>query len=448
LSPRQATPPPCPSEGYTSKNGLQFETYCNEGFGLWYSELLGNRAPDAEVKDVEECMELCSRFGDEQGREACFGLVLSEGKNGWWDCYLKNSNTSLADRRPGFQYQVAFVVREDMAPVDSDCPAPDSSTQQIGDLSYTVHCGKTIPAEDVCWKGYASCGAPPYAGFYHAETLEECVQFCADEIPLCKAVVWDPTMKGGFANCWPKSDVPTTLDDSGSDMITHVATINMGTIDSSCPEESMYTAPGDQKFEIQCGKTNKGTSMSALHADSVTECMDGCAGEKKCTGVVFEPAMNRGYRNCHLHNSTNVVDDNSGAMYAALTEAGPPTNEEGSPTNDEGESNNTAEGDNASTTKPTTASQAWIAGAVVGPVFGVALVGFVVFWWRRRRNSEKAAYPHEMDSQEVYKYERPDVHEAAPPDPFELGTSKDASTYHVAEKYRAVSAERVHELPP
>lgn len=36
------------------------------------------------------------------------------------------------------------------------------------------------------------------------------------------------------------------------------------------------------------------------------------------------------------------------------------------------------------------ASQAWIAGAVVGPVAAIALVGFLLFWLRRRRGSAEA----------------------------------------------------------
>jgi hypothetical protein len=34
-------------------------------------------------------------------------------------------------------------------------------------------------------------------------------------------------------------------------------------------------------------------------------------------------------------------------------------------------------------------SQAWIAGAVIGPVAAIALVGFLVFWLRRRRGSRE-----------------------------------------------------------
>ncbi|KAF2829397.1 hypothetical protein CC86DRAFT_189089 [Ophiobolus disseminans] len=41
------------------------------------------------------------------------------------------------------------------------------------------------------------------------------------------------------------------------------------------------------------------------------------------------------------------------------------------------------------------ASKAWIAGAVIGPLVGVSLIGALVFWWRRRGKG-RPAHPHEV----------------------------------------------------
>jgi hypothetical protein len=51
------------------------------------------------------------------------------------------------------------------------------------------------------------------------------------------------------------------------------------------------------------------------------------------------------------------------------------------------QTNSPASETNSPSPETNSPSQAWIAGAVIGPVAAIALVGFLVFWLRRRRGS-------------------------------------------------------------
>ncbi|KAJ3476729.1 hypothetical protein NLG97_g9031 [Lecanicillium saksenae] len=91
-------------------------------------------------------------------------------------------------------------------------------------------------------------------------------------------------------------------------------------------------------------------------------------------------------------------------------------------------------------------SKAWIAGAVVGPVAGVALLGFA-FWFLRRRNAQKKNNATNA-AHEIGGYERPaDYNGGDWQNKQYYGASHPKNESTTAGYYAPVQQNQVHELP-
>lgn len=395
----------CPSK-YTSQNGLNFTTYCDQNNPF-------NDAMDPFTSDsMEDCMEHCSRYWDDG--EGCFGIVWREDNQ----CWIRNSSVSIQGLTNETNTHSALVDRLQLKGYDTDCPAPDLSVQthpDVSGLGYTVHCNKNLPGYDTCWRGYPSCNNRPFQAFYHATSLEDCLQKCVDEHPLCRAAAYFPGGQMRFANCWPKTGFGGAFTAPASNQGTiHTATItSLDTINTTCPESNTYTATGSNKnFNIQCGKLNGGSNITSLHTQNVTACMDTCANStQNCVAIVFDSSLQGGYNNCYLQNTTSVISDQVSSTYAVVSVS-------------------------VSVASPSSSksSKAWIAGPVVGGIAGLGLIGAVIFWWRRR-NSVDAAATAEADG--VEKKEAP---------PNEGGQTANASVPQHAETPSELMITQRHEL--
>ncbi|KAF2791035.1 hypothetical protein K505DRAFT_351576 [Melanomma pulvis-pyrius CBS 109.77] len=360
----------CPPT-YTTKNGLNFTSYCEKNNP-------GNDAlPPFLVSSMQECMEHCSRYwGDGEG---CFGVVWREDQN----CWLRTSNTTSSNMIDDKGIHAALVVEGEMDPLDTKCPETDLSIHTLDGspgIGYTVHCGKVVTGFDTCWSGYPSCLDAPYIGFYHATSLEDCLQNCVKEHPLCRGVTYNPSLKIGFANCWPKTGFGNTLQNPDTTMgVSHSATItSLDRIDSTCPSDKTYDASGNKAFDIQCGKVNAGTNITSVHMQNVTSCMDLCASSNNgCVGVVFDTSLASGYENCYLQNTTSVMSDLASGTYALLTGSSIPKSS----------STNVP----ASGTTEKKSSKAWIAGPVIGVILGIALIAGAILFFRRRKAKSAVA---------------------------------------------------------
>ncbi|KAL6708052.1 hypothetical protein ACN47E_003486 [Coniothyrium glycines] len=343
----------CPAD-YTSKNGLGFATYCNSN----------NPFADAygpfKSPNMESCMDSCSRFwGDNEG---CFGVVWREDGN----CWLRNSTTAHT-MTVSEGVHVAFANSTQMTALDVTCPSTDLSKHVLGNgITYEVHCGKTINGSDTCWSGYSSCEESPFVGFYHATSLEDCLQKCVKEHPLCRAVTYNPGLAVGYANCWPKTGFSdaTLVDAAGtanSNTTHHSAIITQFEgLDTTCPSESKITVPDGRAYEVHCGKLNIGGNMTNLHTQNLTACIDACAANSKqgCLSALFDSAMQGGFSNCYLQNSTGVILNQTQATYALFSAAPIATRN---------------------------SSKAWITGPVI-VIIVLIVFGMGILWWRRRRS--------------------------------------------------------------
>jgi hypothetical protein len=348
-------------------------------------------------------MEHCSRFwGDGEG---CFGVVWVEDSG---DCWIRNSNTSTAGLKKEALNHAALVDVDEMAGYTTKCPAEDASVHELSGvdgLGYTVNCNKAISGYDACFSGMTNkpCLDSPFKGFFHTETLEECVRICVDQHPLCKGVTWSPDLKIGFANCWPKTGFPESgLASPGAKQgVLHSATITrLDPVNRDCPTSKTYTTDSKKKFDIHCGQDSSGTNMTAIHAQNVTSCMDTCAkSDQKCIGIVYDSSLTGGFKNCYLKNTTNTLSDLSTAMYASLS------TDSGSGTNNNNNNNNNNGGSNSSSsTSSSSSSKAWIAGPVIGGLAALGLLAFAIFWWRRRKAKKAGLVAIEKDGHEFGQY--------------------------------------------
>ncbi|KAK7998979.1 hypothetical protein PG991_014654 [Apiospora marii] len=98
-------------------------------------------------------------------------------------------------------------------------------------------------------------------------------------------------------------------------------------------------------------------------------------------------AANTIYRQLQETSSTTSTSTSSMSTTAATTTLASP----GSSTNPTAASTQTDQDTDLADAAVTAPSQAWIAGAVVGPIAGCALVGFLVFWIMRRRAKKALA---------------------------------------------------------
>lgn len=388
---RQTDTSKCNPNGYKSINGMNFTTYCGQN----------NPFNDAQKPflspSMGDCMEHCSRFwGDGEG---CFGVVWVEATG---DCWIRNSTTSTKGLVQKDGHYSALVVQGNMDAFDTACPKEDKSVNTlpgVDGMKYTMNCGKVIGGFDTCFQGFPQpCWPEPYKGFYHTKTLEECLQICADQRPLCKAVSWSPDLKIGFANCWPKTDFPETLTTpSAKQGVIHSATITqIDTVDRTCPSAKQYRAQATKKdFDLHCGQLNSGTNITSIHMKNVTSCMDACANsDKNCIGIVFDPTLGGGYKNCYLQNTTNTISNSPSATYAVLSASA----STGGGLIDPSKNNTDSSGSGSGS-----GSKAWIAGPVVGGIAAVGIIVFAIFWWRRRK-AAKAAGVAEKDGREFGAY--------------------------------------------
>jgi hypothetical protein len=270
----------------------------------------------------------------------------------------------------------------------------------VDGLGYTMNCNKVISGFDACFSGMPKpCLDNPYMGYFHTSTLDECLQICVDQHPLCKGVSWSPDLAIGFANCWPKNGFPDGgLQSPGAKQgVLHSATITrIDTVDKKCPDKKTYSnAAKKRDFDIHCGQTSAGSNMTSMHMQNLTSCMDACAtSDQQCVGVVFDSTLEGGFKNCYLQNTTNTVADMASATYAALS----------SGSSNSGSGNGNSGSNDSSNTLSSSSSKAWIAGPVIGSIAAIALLAFLVFWLRKRKARTAGVSAVEKDGREFGHY--------------------------------------------
>jgi len=348
---------------------------------------------------MQNCMDLCSASGNKNG-QICSGIAYNFVEQ---ICYFKNQSILSTTPTRDDQTHSAFAININPTPKTA-CPWTNGSDHSTPNgMDFDVLCNQDMTFNDFCpWFGPTSTpqrdiGVCPY----HADSLEECMELCSQTHPACKAVAYDPSMGLGYGNCYPKSDFSASTYKFNS--ANHMAVANWPTLNSSCTNGTLYTAPNNKQFTVSCNNNHMFNDLIEVHSANLSSCIDSCANYSNsttgdCVGVIFDSTLTSGWENCWLKSANGVANSLAGFHYALMV-GNVPTN-----TNGSSSGNNTSTGSNSASSS--SSSKAWIAGPVVGGIAGIALIcaGILYFLRRNKSNQNLALMPAGYDQKSpMYK---------------------------------------------
>lgn len=402
----------CSTNNYTAPNNLEFDTSCN-------TNIAGSDLVHVSLDSFDDCMDACSTHSPR-----CYGVSFNDAVG---VCWMKNSTIASQAKEQEDNTHSAIADATQLNGDDTSCPYTDQSYETTtSGLTFQIYCNKDLEG--------SSLNALNWNYPYHADSLMDCMDLCAETHPLCEAVAWNPDMNNGYSNCYPKNSTTNLIVPSG--YVSHFAIASFPSRnDTSCVDDSTYnpTSANSSSFSIKCNRNIANTTIETTHSTSLDDCVDACTdysnATQSCSGVAYDSSMDQGYQNCYLKSDTGPI---STGNYTIAIKAATTTN-----------STTTA-------TNPThnRSHAGVIAGATVGSIAGVLLLLFLLRLLKRYRNSSNAkllpvhsendgenhdhnarytdttntggentpAYKYELQSQELQEL-------GSHPTPSELGTS-------------------------
>lgn len=333
-------------------------------------------------------------------------------KNISGSCWLKNETHPVNSTSIPNIHSALVAPVSQLASLNTTCPYANNSIQTtIDGLAFKIDCGNDQAYGDYQPNGLLNTWDATDG--IHTDTLEECMQYCAEAHPLCLLLAWNSDQKAGYANCYLKNSLDGTPS-QGPGYITHSAfsQISFSTVNNTCPANSTYIPPTTgRNFTIACNQNNEGTNLTALHTSDVFSCIDSCAANSTCVGVVFDSYMVYGYQNCYLKSAFGLPTPLQNWFSAAL---------EGSTSS------------NTTSHSPTVhKSEGWIAGPVLGAIVIIAILAVLIYLWRRRKNGSKLqrqgafeTVPQQADAAPYYH------HLSQGHGPYEMAQAKSHQTHY------------------
>lgn len=292
-------------------------------------------------------------------------VVVGEADRFEGACWLKNSgalNASMIDDVA--THNAVISPSSQLTNTDTTCQYTNGSTQTTDNgLAMQISCNLEIENESYCPQNSTSCP-------WHATNLSDCMDLCSKAHPLCTAVSYNPGMRAGYSNCYPKSESSGDLILTKNSTVTfHSAIATISNLTTSCTDGAIVSSSNGEQFTTACEQYRPGSDLTVYHETNITKCMETCVTYTKgdCIGVVFDPDMGLGWENCFLKSATGTPLYNTTAVFAQL-------------------SNSTA---SSGSTGKSSKSKAWIAGPVIGAIVVLVVVGIAALFVarRRRRNS-------------------------------------------------------------
>jgi hypothetical protein len=387
----------------TDTDGCTNQTGIETSIGLKFNNYCLTNIPDYDLRNADadtftECLNQCANSGADPGQPPCRAVAYNTQAR---RCWQKSGNATVSELQPAANTIMAFADDTAFLQASHSCPFANNTihTDSNG-MSYQILCGVRHKGDNYD----PSLASNTYDAF-HASSMDECLDYCSSNSPLCYGVLYSEGLDIGYRNCWPKNKNATEkLDDLVPD---GAATTAMGrlAVNSTCSGNS-YSAPTGKDFDTSCDKGGEGPDLKAIHADNLSDCIDECAryqptnGNSECRNVMYQPTSQDGFLNCHLKYGLDNVTAMAQWHMAALT------GENGTDAEGEGDTGNSSGGSSASNGGVTAEdgssggddddnNTALIAGAVAGPVVGVALIGGLLFWWCRKRRRGRRSASHE-----------------------------------------------------
>jgi PAN domain len=314
---------------------------------------------------------------------------------------------------------------------NTSCPYTNLTKQESSaGVDFTVYCNTEVSA------GFYSPWSTEFNPT-HVDSLEECMDICAEAHPLCRAASWNPGMIHGYQNCYLYDDSSPIVDFSA--YILHTVVMDLPDLAAGCPTNTNYTSSSsndsETTFGISCSQeATSATNLTFVHETNITSCMDRCASwsdTPACEAIIFDPTMGIGYENCQLLNSVNLVASASNVNYASIV-----SSNSSSPATSSSSSSSSSGG---------SSSKAWIAGPVIGGIAAVAAIGLGFWWWnRRKRNNSAAPLPANPQTGEYNPVYPPGYVAGSEPVELPKNSVERASNFH---ELSAQEGHAVHELP-
>lgn len=354
-------------------------------------------------------MVQCSTTQNPSEYGPCRGVVFESAIS---TCWWKNGNATFESLTSGATKDTAIAHADQFANLDTACPFEDGSSHTTANgLGYKIYCGLDFAGSDI------DLGIYDLYSPWHADSLEECMELCSTGRPLCRGVSFNPDLYRGYRNCYPKiSSNSSAMSPRG--YATHSA-IAQFAINTTCVNEN-YTTPNGQIFQNLCSIDLNGPAPGpAYRTESLELCIDSCSRNESCKAISYNPDATNGFENCYPKSAPGdrySHDNTNSAVFVAMG----PIPDSGNATQTNTTSSPTSSSTSAASSEPTSessssggGSKAWIAGAVVGPLAGIALLAGLAVWWRRRKRgthagntvAEKPERPKELDANEQQKHE-------------------------------------------
>ena len=353
----------------TTDNGLVFDVYpCNNnvpGYG-------GNLGVINQSNTFDECINTCSEHRSNNWQPCAAVLWAFREKDCWLLDSTFNSTDQLIPVITGHSAQVKELsVFERSA---FSCPYTNGTNHPTTNgLGFTVYCESEVLGHDLAPGTTANGTTIPY--HIHAESFDACMDYCATMRPKCYGVTYSESAYGGWWNCFPK-DFGTTVGAistfNASLNASHSALAVFPSADPECVPSGNFTT-SEVDFDIMCDASVDGNFTSAVYKPDLISCVDACATDNTCVAAQYDYLADAGYENCYLLSFAQLNSSQPDWRLARRL------NSTGHVVTSASDITSTASEESGSSSR----SKAWIAGAVVGVLAGVAIV-VAMFWWYRR----------------------------------------------------------------
>ncbi|KAH9206947.1 hypothetical protein DL95DRAFT_484425 [Leptodontidium sp. 2 PMI_412] len=347
----------CAETSYTTPKGLQFSLFCDQD-----RTNVGD-IDNAGADNVEDCLNQCSMHPGKACGTAAFDSTAQK-------CYFKNTTVTEVGAVVREGWTLGVANRTQYQPLPTECSNNGANQKAQNGLNFTVYCNQTVNGFDACPDDAPECRA-------HADTLDECLDICSTLHPICTGVAWDPSLKLGYVNCYPKNSTARIFDnaraEAGDGLRCAKALLEAAPDDCPAAINGTVIVSSRDSFKLSCGEDRPGNNITSQHANSLGDCVNSCAADTNasCLGAVFDANMVNGYENCYLKSETGFAVSQAGFTFALRQT-----------------SSNTSSSDN-STSAPTdkhSSSKAWIAGPIIGAAVAIVIILATIWWFRRKRS--------------------------------------------------------------
>lgn len=373
----------------TAPNGVSFNLSCDSYVPSAYA------SSSVDDFSLEECLEGCSK----ENFFLCVAVTYNPENRTCAAFDSTENSVQKDDRSTAFG---AFSMSPAAASLAPNCPFDDESSQRAANgLRFKIKCSERIPGFDLADPNPTARGYHPLSLTYRTDTLQGCLDKCADAGPGCLAVDWNPNLTFGWENCHIKlNGSEANLRPLEPADVVHAA-IADPSFSSDCADgdgRAPAADGADRTYTVTCGRNSSAPDIAAFVEADLDGCIGRCAaykgGDTECGALAFGWTVDGGFENCHLKGEAGVLQGSTSSSVVVFNAT--PSDRDNVTTSDGG-------GNSGSDSSGGGGNRVGvIVGAVVGGVAALLLLAGAVWWWRRSKRrrrtgvGERAELDHEQ----------------------------------------------------